>query len=126
AQAVLGAAVLATYTEGHWLLAECARALTRIEEVEAAATTSSVSAGGMSMTDGLPRHAIRFENVRFTYPGAAETVFDGLDLEIEAGRSLAIVGENGAGKTTLMKLLCRLYDPDGGRVTVDDVDLREI
>ena len=52
-------------------------------------------------------------------------MFDGLDLEIEAGRSLAIVGENGAGKTTLMKLLCRLYDPDAGRVTVDGVDLRE-
>jgi ATP-binding cassette subfamily B protein len=126
AQAVLGGAVLATYSEGHWLLAECARALTRIEDVEAEATTSSVSVGGSEATEGLPRHTIRFEGVRFAYPGAAATVFDGLDLEIEAGRSLAIVGENGAGKTTLMKLLCRLYDPDGGRITVDGVDLREI
>ncbi len=125
-QAVLGGAVLATYNEGHWLLAECQRALTRIEDVEAEATTSLVVADGNSMTDGLPRTTIRFEGVRFAYPGATQPVFDGLDLEIEAGRSLAIVGENGAGKTTLMKLLCRLYDPDAGRVTIDGIDLREL
>jgi len=53
-------------------------------------------------------------------------VFRDLDLEIEAGRSLAIVGENGAGKTTLIKLLSRLYDPDAGAVTVDGVDLRDL
>jgi ATP-binding cassette subfamily B protein len=53
-------------------------------------------------------------------------VFDGLDLEIQAGHSLAIVGQNGAGKTTLVKLLCRMYDPDRGRITVDDVDLRDL
>jgi ATP-binding cassette subfamily B protein len=53
-------------------------------------------------------------------------VFAALDLEIEAGRSLAIVGENGAGKTTLVKLLARLYDPDAGRITVDGVDLRDL
>jgi ATP-binding cassette subfamily B protein len=126
AQAVLGTAVLGTYNEGHWLLAECARALIRIQEVEAEATTSSVTPGGTSETDGLPRRALRFEGVHFAYPGAPRAVFEGLDLEIEAGRSLATVGENGAGKTTLMKLLCRLYDPDTGRVTIDGVDLREI
>jgi ATP-binding cassette subfamily B protein len=53
-------------------------------------------------------------------------VFDGLDLTIPAGRSLAIVGQNGAGKTTLAKLLCRLYDPTTGRITVDGVDLRQL
>jgi len=54
------------------------------------------------------------------------TVFDGLDLTIPAGSSLAIVGQNGAGKTTLAKLLCRLYDPTSGSIEVDGVDLREI
>jgi ATP-binding cassette subfamily B protein len=53
-------------------------------------------------------------------------VFRQLDLTIEAGRSLAIVGDNGAGKTTLVKLLARLYDPSAGRITVDGIDLRQI
>src|SRR6202011_1395432 len=70
--------------------------------------------------------SIRFEHVTFTYPGRAQPVLDGLDLEIEAGRSLAIVGENGAGKTTLVKLLARLYEPTGGRITVDGVDVRDL
>ena len=53
-------------------------------------------------------------------------MLDRFNLEIEAGRSLAIVGENGAGKTTLVKLLARLYDPTSGRITVDGIDLREV
>ncbi|HEX2037959.1 MAG TPA: ATP-binding cassette domain-containing protein, partial [Chloroflexota bacterium] len=69
------------------------------------------------------REGISFEGVRFRYPGGAE-VFAGLDLAVPAGTSLAIVGANGAGKTTLVKLLCRLYDPTGGRITADGVDLR--
>jgi ATP-binding cassette, subfamily B, bacterial len=67
---------------------------------------------------GLPFNDITFENVSFEYSGGAQ-VFDGLDLRIEAGKSLAVVGENGAGKTTLVKLLARLYEPSGGRITVD-------
>ena len=62
----------------------------------------------------------------FTYPGGTTPVFRGLDLEIVAGRSLAIVGANGAGKTTLIKLLSRLYDPDEGVVSVDGIDLRQL
>jgi ATP-binding cassette subfamily B protein len=76
--------------------------------------------------DGLPRRTIRFESVDFSYPGRQEQVFTGLDLELEVGRSTAIVGENGAGKTTLVKLLAGLYQPTGGRITVDDVDLRDL
>jgi ABC-type multidrug transport system fused ATPase/permease subunit len=53
-------------------------------------------------------------------------VLGGLDLEIPAGSSLAIVGQNGAGKTTLAKLLCRLYDPQSGAIEVDGVDLRDL
>ena len=76
--------------------------------------------------DGLPRRSIRFESVGFRYPGRDDDVFTALDLELEAGRSVAIVGENGAGKTTLVKLLAGLYDPMVGRITVDGVDLREL
>jgi ATP-binding cassette, subfamily B, bacterial len=75
---------------------------------------------------GMPRHAIVFEGVAFRYPGSGTPVFESLDLEIPAGRSLAIVGRNGAGKTTLAKLLARLYDPAGGRILVDGTDLRTI
>jgi ATP-binding cassette subfamily B protein len=82
--------------------------------------------GGAAGADGLPRRKICFEGVRFCYPGRDRPVFAALDLEIEAGRSLAIVGDNGAGKTTLVKLLARLYDPDAGRITVDGVDLRDL
>jgi ABC-type multidrug transport system fused ATPase/permease subunit len=53
-------------------------------------------------------------------------ILDGFDLTIPAGSSLAIVGQNGAGKTTLAKLLCRLYDPQGGAIEVDGTDLREL
>ena len=81
---------------------------------------------GNRSADGLPAHGIRFEGVSFRYPGRDEEVFSGLDLEIPAGRSLAIVGHNGAGKTTLVKLLARLYDPTGGRVLVDGIDLADL
>ena len=70
-----------------------------------------------------PRHVIRFEGVRFRYPGTEVDVFDGLDLDIHAGEALALVGINGAGKSTLVKLLAGAYQPTAGRITVDGVDL---
>jgi ABC-type multidrug transport system ATPase subunit len=73
-----------------------------------------------------PVEAIRLEGVSFAYPTSDGPVLDGLDLTIRAGQSLAIVGENGAGKTTLINLLCGFYEPTGGRITVDGVDLAEI
>ena len=81
---------------------------------------------GRRAAAGLPASQLRFENVSFGYPHGRGLILDGLDLTIEAGQSLAIVGQNGAGKTTLVKLLARLYDPTGGRITVDGVDLREL
>lgn len=82
--------------------------------------------GGDRRADGLPTSSIAFEGVSFGYPGRSDRVFDRLDLEIPAGRSLAIVGPNGVGKTTLVKLLARLYDPTGGRIVVDGIDLATI
>ncbi len=72
------------------------------------------------------QHSVRFENVSFAYPGTDATILAGVDLELPAGSTVAIVGENGAGKTTLVKLLCRFYEPTAGRILVDGVDLREI
>lgn len=69
---------------------------------------------------------IRFVDVAFTYPGSERPVLDGFRLDLPAGKVVAIVGNNGAGKTTLIKLLCRLYDPDRGRIEFDGRDLREV
>ncbi|HEV7214817.1 MAG TPA: ATP-binding cassette domain-containing protein, partial [Chloroflexota bacterium] len=76
-----------------------------------------------SLPASAPDAAIRFTDVSFRYPGRGVDVLTGLDLTIPAGHSLAIVGLNGAGKTTLIKLLTRLYLPDAGVISVDDVDL---
>ncbi|HZC27628.1 MAG TPA: ATP-binding cassette domain-containing protein [Actinopolymorphaceae bacterium] len=74
----------------------------------------------------LPQREIRFEGVRFGYPGTESDVLAGLDLVIPAGRSLAIVGANGAGKTTLVKLLSQLYQPTQGRIEVDGTSLTDL
>jgi ATP-binding cassette, subfamily B, bacterial len=71
--------------------------------------------------------AVRFEGVRFSYgDGAAGEVLKGLDLDIPAGETHAIVGATGAGKSTIVKLLLRLYEPNAGRITVDDVPVDEL
>ena len=80
---------------------------------------------GTRMATGMPAHQVRFRDLRFAYPNTSDPVLNGFDLTIPAGSSLAIVGQNGAGKTTLAKLLCRLYDPQGGRIEIDGVDLRD-
>jgi len=74
----------------------------------------------------MPVKGIRFEGVTFRYPGGHENVLQDFNLEIPAGRSLAVVGANGSGKTTLVKLISRLYEPTSGRITVDGTDLREL
>jgi ATP-binding cassette subfamily B protein len=81
---------------------------------------------GMRHPGRAPVESIRLENVSFAYPTSEGPVLDGLDLTIRAGQSLAVVGENGAGKTTLVNLLCGFYEPTGGQITVDGVDLAEI
>jgi ATP-binding cassette subfamily B protein len=73
-----------------------------------------------------PERTIRFEDVAFTYPGADRPVIEGLDLEIAAGTSLAVVGHNGAGKTSLVKLLSGFYAATSGKITVDGMDLAEV
>lgn len=67
---------------------------------------------------------IRFENVCFQYPGSSTPVLDDLSFFIRPGEHVAFVGENGAGKSTLVKLLCRLYDPSSGIISMDGIDLR--
>ena len=82
---------------------------------------------GRSGEPGLPvQHSIRFERVSFTYPCGEHRALDEFELEIPKEKVVALVGHNGAGKSTLVKLLCRFYDPDEGRILLDGVDLREM
>ena len=68
---------------------------------------------------------IRFENVSFAYEAARPILAD-LSFEIAAGRTVAIVGQSGAGKSTISRLLFRFYDVTGGRILIDDQDIRDV
>jgi ATP-binding cassette subfamily B protein len=94
--------------------------------LESAAQVEMSQPMGTASADGYPTQAINLEAVSFAYPGQKRPVFDGLNLSIEAGRSLAVVGLNGAGKTTLIKLLTGLEVPLSGRITIDGRDLAEL
>ena len=72
------------------------------------------------------KQGIAFEGVSFRYPTGGRDCLRDVTLEIRSGEKLALVGTNGSGKTTLVKLLCRLYDPTDGKVTLDGIDLREL
>ncbi len=72
------------------------------------------------------RKGIAFEGVSFEYPSGTRPVLESIDLAVAPNEVVALVGGNGAGKTTIVKLLCRLYDPTSGRISIDGVDLREL
>lgn len=83
-----------------------------------------------SKPDALPaprkiREGFEFRNVSFAYPGSERLVLRDLDFRLEPGERVALIGENGEGKTTIVKLLTRLYDPAGGQILLDGIDLRE-
>jgi len=69
---------------------------------------------------------VRFENVRFGYGEEGPDVVHGLDLDVPAGTTVALVGHTGAGKSTIAKLLARFYDPRAGAITIDGHDLRDV
>jgi ABC-type multidrug transport system fused ATPase/permease subunit len=109
----------------NWALDGAAAPVAAVLRLEDAAAQAGALSAGDGKARGLPAREIRFRDVSFAYPGGAP-VLEHFELTIAAGSSLAIVGQNGAGKTTLAKLLCRLYDPQGGAIEVDGVDLREL
>ncbi|MDQ3452428.1 MAG: ABC transporter ATP-binding protein/permease [Actinomycetota bacterium] len=109
----------------NWALSIAAQAVDAVLRLDEAMAAAGSLTPGTRAADGMPARAIRFRGVTFAYE-SSDPVLDGFDLDIPAGTSLAIVGQNGAGKTTLAKLLCRLYDPQGGAVEIDGVDLRDL
>ena len=79
---------------------------------------------GAPLPGGSPR--IVFEDVVFAYPNTDSKILDGVSFEVRQGERVALVGENGAGKSTIVKLLCRLYKPDGGRILINGVDIQAL
>ncbi|HSR27908.1 MAG TPA: ABC transporter ATP-binding protein [Actinomycetes bacterium] len=124
AQVAVGTSMIA-FGGLNWALDGAAAPVAASLRVTPAMEAAGALRPGTRPADAMPAAGIRFRGLRFAYPGG-DPVLDGLDLDIPAGTSLAIVGQNGAGKTTLAKLLCRLYDPQAGAVEVDGVDLREL
>jgi ATP-binding cassette subfamily B protein len=122
--AVTGAAVLGL-ADFDWWFDTAARPAPVVESLARRMPEFAALPSGGGSAAGMPREQIRFRDVTFSYRGGPP-VLAGLDLTIPAGSSLAIVGQNGAGKTTLAKLLCRLYDPSGGRVEVDGIGLTDL
>nr|WP_052443273.1 ABC transporter ATP-binding protein [Streptacidiphilus neutrinimicus] len=127
-----------------WLLAysnEAATATDRFYEVMDArpadaedgpvreGTAVAVAAGSTTASAAPARDGIRLTDVRFRYPDApagSPDLLRGLDLHVRSGETMALVGLTGSGKTTLTALLPRLYEIDGGRITLDGTDIREI
>jgi ATP-binding cassette, subfamily B, bacterial len=72
------------------------------------------------------RAGISFTGVSFGYPDTTVKALADFDMMVPSGKIVAIVGPNGAGKSTLVKLLCRFYDPDGGKIEIDGINLKEI
>jgi ABC-type multidrug transport system fused ATPase/permease subunit len=123
-------------------LATIAESLRRIGKVGNALQVSNAAAARVFEAMDLPveqdRHLkrgktklrpvtneIRFEDLTFSYPNTSNTALDGVNLTVPKGQSVAIVGRNGSGKTTLLALLPRFYDPQGGRISIDGVDIRD-
>jgi ATP-binding cassette subfamily B protein len=131
-QAVLATADLGMIGDPQFYLSQALAVAERVAGLRALAPAEPDDAASAPHAPGAPspsasrltmerqsRVAVRLEDVRFTYRGRARPTLDGVTLEVPAGQSLAVVGENGAGKSTLIKLLCGLYEPDGGRVTLE-------
>jgi subfamily B ATP-binding cassette protein MsbA len=79
---------------------------------------------GAETYQGL-REKIQFHNLSFAYPGNKDKVLKNIELTIEKGKTIALVGASGAGKSTIADLLPRFYDPTEGKITIDRKDLRE-
>ena len=96
-----------------------------LSDYAAAAIAAVTPARPVAPPDRLTK-GITFEGVSFRYPGTEADVLKEVNLHLDAGSTVAIVGDNGAGKSTLIKLLCRFYEPTTGRILVDGVPMSEI
>jgi ATP-binding cassette, subfamily B, bacterial len=107
------------FLRGIWL--DSSRRLAWLEDYTRASGGSGDVPAPVALKDGIV-----MEGVSFAYPGTTRLVLEDVNVRLPAGCVVAVVGENGAGKSTLVKLLCRLYDPTAGRITVDGAELARI
>ncbi|MER7890457.1 ABC transporter ATP-binding protein [Micromonospora sp. NPDC094482] len=112
-----------------WIIANGQEAVTaadRIQEVLDTPPQIVDAPGAVALARPAVRGQLRFEQVSFRYPGTAGPVLRDVELTVEPGETLAVVGATGCGKSTLLSLVARLHDVTGGRITLDGHDLREL
>lgn len=116
--------------QSSWTGLQTELALATLERYDAAmhavAPADDAAERGTRQAKGMPEREIAFRAVSFAYPASDREVLRDLELVIPAGQSLAVVGANGAGKTSLVKLLCGLYEPTRGSITIDGTELTEL
>ncbi|HEX8320476.1 ABC transporter ATP-binding protein [Longimicrobium sp.] len=125
----LGQQVMASVVEPvRWVagMGETLRAAGRMLWLQDYARDMRAARSGSRPAPGRLTDGIVFDRVSFRYPGTDRWALRDVSFRIPAGSVVALVGENGSGKTTLVKLLCRMYEPDEGRILVDGVDLAEM
>jgi ATP-binding cassette subfamily B multidrug efflux pump len=127
--AVAAALVLRFFGMSNWIMWEISALF---ENVGTVRTGINAFAKGETVRDApaavpltVKRGEIRFDKVTFHY-GKGEGVIDALDLRIEPGEKVGLVGRSGAGKSTIVNLLLRFYDAEGGRITIDGVDIATV
>ncbi|MBB3062138.1 ABC transporter transmembrane domain-containing protein [Microbulbifer rhizosphaerae] len=125
--AVMMGSAVATISEVYGELQRATGATERLMDLLQVESEIPVSTGAASAASALSCAQVAFEAVDFSYPSRPDQpAVLGLSLNVEGGRSLALVGPSGAGKSTLLELLQRFYDPLGGRITLDGVDIRKM
>ncbi|HUR34374.1 MAG TPA: ABC transporter ATP-binding protein [Vicinamibacterales bacterium] len=107
------------FLRGVWM--DSSRRLAWLEDYAESMAASAELPAPTRLKEGIQLH-----HVSFAYPGTTRLVLEDVNLELPAGKVVAIVGENGAGKSTLVKLLAKMYHPTSGRITVDGIDLARI
>lgn len=144
-----GAAVLWLLVTGRLPVAGAVTAALAMQQLRGRVTAAGVSVGGVfesslyledyasfvsavppppatPTTEVMPFRKLAACRVGFSYPGSSRPALQDIDVEVQAGEVVALVGENGSGKTTLAKLLCGLYHPSTGNVTWDDTDVADL
>ncbi|SCL65420.1 ATP-binding cassette, subfamily B [Micromonospora citrea] len=112
-----------------WIIAngqEAATAADRVLDVLDTPPAIVDAPDAVALRRAQVRGRLRFERVSFRYPGTTTPVLRGVDLTVEPGETVALVGATGSGKSTLLSLVPRLHEVTGGRVTLDGHDLREL
>lgn len=109
-----------------WVLGELPRSVVSWERVDAVLQQKGSMPYGPKSLPGSGPVALRVDDVTFRFPDSDRDVLQHIDLEIDPGKVVAVVGATGSGKSTLTSLLTRLVDPQTGVITVDGVDIREL